>query len=655
MGPEVSSIPDSFDRPAARQILAHLEHVLCHRKFQAASQQTAFLRHIVEQTVAGKQDFIKEYVIGSEVFGRGSLFDPRVDPIVRSQARKLRTRLTLYYATDGKDDPIRIELPKGSYVPQFHFRDNFTEIATGEAAAVSRTESRLHHRGSLRRLRPRGISRKTLVGAAALIGLVLLSASLGWRNLQLLEQTTDLLAGPQNTIAVVPLRNLGGGGSEFIAEGLAHVLIEKLSRIQNLRVVARASALEFGGNGLSLREIGKRLNTQTVLGGTLTRDGDKIFVRVHLDRVSDGRRLWVGAFSDPALAESSTVKAVLGILQPDYKSDDVPAKVPQSNVYLLYLRGLYALNSDDPSGVDEAIRILEQVVTEDHEFAEGYAALAESYAISLRRSQLPALNLVARIKETTATALRLNPELGQANLALAIAYQYEFDWSAAEKAFKKGFASAPACALGRLWYGDYFAFSGRNEDFYSQARLVAQLDPASAVAQEALGEGLLGIRRYREAAEAFQRVLVLDPRFNKARRNLAVTHLVNGEPDKAIEELANIDPYSRDLSTETLLGYAYAAAGRVDQARSILNDFIGRYNRGPFPASAIAKLYTALGDKDRAFEWLDKAVDQHDLHIYLLWDHRFSPLRSDPRFPRLLQRLKLPRAGGPRVSPLDQL
>jgi tetratricopeptide (TPR) repeat protein len=470
--------------------------------------QRKFLRYAVEETTAGRGHLIKEYVIGVEGLEKGESFDPRLDPIVRTEARKLRARLAKYYATEGINDGLRIDFPKGSYAPSFR-----------HVPAVP-------------------------------------------------PQTDPPLAG------VVP---------EVQAALEAPVIAQpRPQRLWKIAAVILAAALVAS-------------------------------------------LLWVYAAGKREHAFARTA----------------PLLSSNRAAYQDYQRGRHFLNQFTPEGLNTAKGYFERAIAEDPAFARAYSALADSYVMAPQVLAAAPQEVISRAKEAANKALQLDRSLGEAHFDLAVCAEFEFDWTTSEREFKKGLELTPGSAIGHLWYAKFLALTGRKSEVLTHRRIAADLDPASPYALQAVAGYFSVMGRYDQAIELFQGALTIEPRFGLAHQGLGVAYLLKGMHSEAIAELKAANDLMRGPKRMALLGYAYGVAGERDEANRILNDFLVQFQQGPFPALSIAQVYIGLGDKDRAFEWLDKAVDQRDLDLTLQWDSPYEPLRADPRYVILLRRMKL--------------
>jgi len=649
--------PNELDSSIVREQLAK---ILASRTFRSAQGQRAFLRYTVEEVLAGRGTQIKEYLIGVEVFERGEAFDPRLDPIVRTQARKLRAKLDKYYETEGAQDALRVDFPKGAYVPSFR-----TLLASSpmlpsspipEPAAVSSPPPpRILSTGAAHSdVRNRWW--RTWWRAPAVSLLVVAFAGGAWAVLQLWRQGhVENRAGERgSSLLVMPFVNLGENrDDEFLSDGLAEDLIDSLRQISGLQVIAWNSAAKLKGRNTDVKQIAGTLRVGTVLEGSVHKSGDRLRITANLLDVASGYQLWSGIYDrespDMLAIKREIVQSmtnVLGlslpgrILTSQSKSRSKGA-LPNPGAYQSYLKGLYFWNKLTVPGLKTAIEYFEEAIATDPSFARAYVALADSYALAPQVDTAPPPEVVYRIKAAALKALELDSSLGQAHIDLAICAEYDFDWETAEREFQKGLALDPGNPVAHLWYAKLLALMGRKPEVLAQRLIAAQLDPVSPYTVQSVGGYFSVMGHYDEAIDHFENALALEPGFGLAHQGLGVAYLMKHEPGKAIEELQLANRLMRGPRRLGVLGYALGLSGRAKEAGKILQDLLDQSKREPVPASAIAHVYIGIGDNDRAFEWMSRAVDQKDLGLTLQWDSLYDSLRSDPRYTELLRRMKL--------------
>jgi TolB-like protein len=654
LNPE-NKVEESWPRPARsfsdEAIRVELENILGSRTFRAAQSQKKFLAYAVDQVLAGRAHLLKEYVIATEALGRTASFDPRLDPIVRTEARKLRARLDKYYTTEGSGDPLRVEFRKGSYVPSFHHAHRPDAEPPREAPEVHTQPVPHALEAPLLPDVPtnRAPSRRSgLLVSLAVLVLAVAGAIVFHLSPARFSDTT--LAANDASIAVLPLVNLSDNNQEFLSDGLTDELIDALKQVPGLQVVARTSAFRFKAKTFDFREIDQKLHVRAVLVGSVRNSENRLTVAVQLNNAENGYHLWSGSYErdsanigtiPPEIATAVTNVLGVGQVRAGGQSLGQAAVSPNSAAHEDYLRGLYFRNRYNADSLNKAIGYFKQAIAEDPSFAQAYAGLADCYAMARPVFATPPLEVVSKIKAAASKALELDAKLGDPHIDLAVSAEYEFDWAAAEREFKKGLALSPGNVEGHLWYAWYLALTGRKDEVLTERSIAARLDPVSPSAVESLGDYYSAVGRYDSAVQEFRSALAIEPNFGLAHQDLGDTYLLQGRCDNALDELRLANESMPGPRRMGDLGHAYAVCGHTTEARGILRDFLEEPRHGAIPAFAIAEIYMGLGDKDRAFPWLEKAIDERDLGMGLNWDGYFEPIRSDPRFNVLLRRMKL--------------
>jgi TolB-like protein/Tfp pilus assembly protein PilF len=562
--------------------------------------QRDFLRYAVSEKLHGRGHLLKEYSIGIAVFRKKESFDPRLDSIVRTEARKLRVRLAKYFESEGKDDPFRIQLPLGKYTPIF----------------------------------------SRALEAPATAALTPLS------NVMFRDR-------PPLRIAVLPFANRSAlRQDEFFSDGLTDELSHAFTRVRGLEVVARTSAFQFKGQLTDIREVGRRLNVQAVVEGSVRRTGNRVRILVQLDDAVNGHTVWSETY-DRKLSNlfevqreiSTTITGEVGVHFRGGKALNTMPTIRNAGIapriYEDYLQGCSFWNRHTIEGFEAAISCFEKAVTKEPRYARAHASLAFCYVmVPILKAVLPS-EFIPKVHAAASRALEAESSVGEAHIALALPLIHDYKWRAADEAFRRGLELCPSDAVGHAWYGTYLLSVGRAEEGLKEHRKVLELDPVAPPALNCLAQTLYYLRRNDEAAEQFRKALTLDPSFPRAHAGLGLTCLQNGSFVRGIAELELAQKLTPDLGrVKSDLAYAYAVSGHRDKAHEILNEFLGRFTPS-FPALMIAEIYIGLGDKDRAFEWLNRAIDQKDLAVFLKFDPMYDPLRSDLRFAALLKRTNL--------------
>jgi TolB-like protein/Flp pilus assembly protein TadD len=489
------------------------------------------------------------------------------------------------------------------------------------------------------------------VGAAvivAVLGVVLLGFNVrGWR-----ERVFGRAATPRiESLAVLPLENLmGDPKQEYFVDGMTEALIAELGQISSLRVISRTSVMRFKGTRPpgGLPEIARQLNADAVIEGSVLRGGDRVRITVQLIDARADRHLWAENYErdlrDILALQSEVAGAIAikiqGALAP--QEQERLAHTPPVNpaAQEAYLKGTY-LNQGTNEQRRKAREYFEQAVSIDPGYAPAYAGLADYYWAT---PELPAAVAMPEAKRYALKALDLDPSLVRAHTALAaVRYYGDWDWSAAEKEFKRALELNPSDADAHRMYSIYSSALGRGEEALAEIRRAQQLDPLSNLTQVTAGWTFYYARQYDRAVEQCRRIVESDPNSDGGYDCLGSAYLAKGLYEEAIAasqravSLSGSDP-ARVLG----LARAYALAGRKAEARKVLQEW-RRLSKGAYlPPCYFAAVYVALGENEQAFTWLEKAYRERD--IYLTWlkvDEALDPLRPDPRFHELLSRVGL--------------
>ena len=463
---------------SADSILQALEKISSSRTFRFAQGQRSFLDYIVREALAGRADRLNERSIGIAVFRKQEPFDPRLDAIVRVEARKLRARLAKYSEAEGQSDRIRFELPVGRYTPVF---------------------------------------------------------------------------------------------------------------LTNPTPVTRSSA-----------------------------------------------RLDVNAVIATLLQKQNVIRALKA---PD---GHAPDSAPDLRAYQDYLQGVYYWNRHRSEDLKEAAQFFRKATARDRGFARAYTNLAYAHLmIPVLKAVLPT-EFLGKARQAAAKALEVDPLAGEAHIARALPQVQEYQWREAGEEFRKGLELSPSDPYGHAWYGMYLAALGRMPDALREQERAQQLDPASPLTACCYGQTLYLARRHKEAERYFRGALALDPLLPRAHAGLGLASLHQGDLGNAIAELERAQALTRGLGrVNASLGFAYAAAGNRDRAQLILDELLHRFAPAQIPGLMVAEIYIGLGDREKAFQWLDTGIDQKDVTPFLTCDPLFDSLREDSRFSSLLKRTNL--------------
>jgi eukaryotic-like serine/threonine-protein kinase len=511
-------------------------------------------------------------------------------------------------------------------------------------------------RGDLEGLRrqtesERRSSARWLVAAgvlAFLIGLVSLFAYRTWTF------RAPAPAEPIRSLAVLPLENLSGNPDQkFFSEGVTDGLISRLTRMSKLRVISRASTMKYEETDKSVREIGRELKVQGVIEGSVMRLGDRVRIQVHLTDAPQDQQVWSATYersitdvqalqADAARDIASEIKLALN-RQEQARLSNVRAVNPEA--YELYLKGRYFWNKRDQPGVNKAIGYFQQAVAKDANFAEAYAGLADCYLMVPGFSIEPPRTILPKAKAAAEKAVQLDESLAEAHTSLAlIASHLEWNWTEAKKHYERALELNPNYATAHHWYGDaYLAPAGKLDDALTELRKAQELDPLSPIITADMGKNLILAGRYAEGIDLLRKTLELDPNFNQAHDRLWLAYVGTGNYQQATAELRQTQAHTSSSQYRANWAFLEAKIGSEGKARELLSQLLRESEQSYVNPNAIAAIYIALGERDQAFAWLEKACAlKHFELVALNLNRMYDPLRSDPRFADLVRRVGLP-------------
>jgi serine/threonine protein kinase/tetratricopeptide (TPR) repeat protein len=467
-------------------------------------------------------------------------------------------------------------------------------------------------------------------------------------------ESAPLSAAPDlRAIAVLPLVNASSDPeNEYFSDGMTDELITALSKVEGLHVASRTSAFALKGVREDVRALGARLNVSTVLEGTVRRAGNRLRITVQLTSVADGRTLWSERYdrelADVFAIQDEIARTIVTTLRSTLLRDlgDAPPMRYTANVraYQLYLRGRYWWNRRTQEAIAEGIKYFEQAIAEDPSYALAYTGLSDSYALYLDYRGAPVVEGMEKARTLARKALQLDESLAEAHTSLGwVTFIYDWDWVSAEREFSRAIELNPRYSVARQWYSWFLTAMGRAEAALGQGRLAAELDPASVSIRRSMGWLHYYARQPEAALEHLRRALAMDPTAEENHRLLGLAYMQLGKYDEAAaafrEAIAGSD--SRALATAGL-GQIAALRGRTDEARAVLDRLRQDAQQHYVSPVAFAMLHATLGDADDAFQWLDRAhADRRGWLTYLKVEPLLDELRTDPRFGRLLERMKL--------------
>jgi DNA-binding winged helix-turn-helix (wHTH) protein/TolB-like protein/Flp pilus assembly protein TadD len=461
-------------------------------------------------------------------------------------------------------------------------------------------------------------------------------------------------SAPIKSIAVLPFKPLVADvRNESLEMGMADTLIAKLSNFREINVRPISAVRKYADIEQDAVAAGREQKVDVVLDGQIQELDGKIRVTVRLVRVDDGAPLWANQFdekmTDIFAVQDSISERVAEALALKLSVDEhellTKRTTEDTEAYRLYLLGRYHLNRLTDDGFQKGRDYFQEAIDKDPNYAMAYAGLADAYnRLSGFNARSPEDGF-PRAKAAALKALELDNKLAEAHTSLgATELLYDWDWSAAEKEFKSAIEINQRNSDARQQYGYFLMIMGRFDEALAEMRQAQELDPLSLEKITSVGDVLYSRRQYDQAIKEYQKALEMDPNSGFAHWALGNAYVNNGMVDDAIVEYQKAIPLSGDSPDEPgSLACAYALSGKRRAALSVIDDLKERSKRRYISPTIIAFIYSRLGDKDQAFTWLDKAYKGRDfLLVYLKIDPTFDPLRSDPRFAELVQRVGFP-------------
>ena len=456
------------------------------------------------------------------------------------------------------------------------------------------------------------------------------------------------------SVAVLPFANDSADpDAEYLSDGITETLINNLSQIWNLRVVARSTVFRYEGKDIDPQKAGNDLHVRAVVSGRLLQRGSTLIIRAELMDVATGAQLWGGQYNRKAedvfalqddLSREISEKLRLQ-LTGDEKQRLTKRYTEDAEAYRLYLKGRYHWNKRSPEGLQKAVEYFRQALDKDPAYALAYAGLADTYAYLSFFNVVAPREAMPKAKTAAVKGLEIDKDLAEAHVSLGyVSFTYDGDWPAAGKHFEQALALNPAYSRAHTFYPFYLSSLGRSEEALEVARRALDFDPASPAVSHSLAVQLYFARQFDQAIDQAHNTLEMDANFAISYAVLGEVYLSKGMYREGLLALGKYSALSRSSATSlALLGYSHARLGERSQALRMIEELKAASKESFVPALFVALVYAGLEDKDQAFTWLEKAYEERFnrlayLKVEALWD----PLRSDPRFADLIRRVGIP-------------
>ncbi len=619
----MSSPPHDTPQPSPESVRKAVEVVVASAGFCNSERMVRFLRFVVQKTLSGAGGDIKEYTLGTEVFDRPSDFDPKIDTIVRVEARRLRRKLGEYYEGPGKGDAVRIDVPSPGYAPVF------VEIPTTRPAPLIADPKP--------RARRRTFGTKPWIWVVAAV-LVAAAWGLGSRNAKETQLTS---------VAVLPFANMSGDAAqEYFSDGFTEELIDRLTAIDGLRVAARTSAFEFKNKAQDIRQIAARLNVDAIVEGSVRRAGDTVRITAQLIRTGDGYHVWSKSWDrqgkDVLAIETDVATAVAESFRQTLRAERGNRGATSLEAHDLYLLGRHHWNTLEPPEIFKAIDYYQQAIARDPNYALAYSGLSEAYSYLIDLDAVPTREMAAKARAAAEKAIALDDTLAEAHTALGLMLMdAEWDMPGAEREFQRALELKPRFAYGIHWYGHFLENRGHFAEGCGEMKRAIALDPLAMMynldlamcfyKQRHYGEALAQTKRTRELGQDSPFLDVAD----------ALFALAAGDSAQALSAARKADAGLGSIpSSLSILAQAQGAAANLEGARLQLAKMKQAAAKGYVPAYAMAVAGYAAGDPEEGLRWLKRAVaDRNGALLWLGNTPMFDDARRDARAAAVLQQV----------------
>jgi eukaryotic-like serine/threonine-protein kinase len=456
-----------------------------------------------------------------------------------------------------------------------------------------------------------------------------------------------------HSLAVLPFINGNAdSGMQYVSDGITEGIINSLSRLPELKVLASGTVFQFHGETVDPRNVGKELGVDAVVTGRVIQQNDMLIVQVDLVNTSDGTQVWGERYSkrlsDMVQLESDISTSISDELRLKLTGQQKERlnrhNTENTEAYQLYLKGRFYWNKRSEDGFRKAVESFERAIDLDPEFALAYAGLADCYGLLSNWGFIPPKEGYVKAQEAETRALALDDELAEAHTSLAfISVNYNWNFPLAEKEYKRAIELNPNYATAHHWYSLYLSQMGRSEEAINEMQKALQIDPLSAIINSNLGYTYYLARRYDPAVDQLKRTLDLIPNFGLAYQYLGLSYVEKRMFSESLAFLEKANQASPEYHAfRASLASTLAKSGNLPEAEKYLQDLESTSRRRYVSPVDMAYVFAAMDRKDLAFELLEKAYSERsDLLVYMKVEPRYDPLRQDPRFDDLIRRIGL--------------
>lgn len=454
----------------------------------------------------------------------------------------------------------------------------------------------------------------------------------------------------ENSIAVLPFMDLSAQkDQEYFCDGLSEELINALTQIKTLKVVARTSAFSFKGKDLDIREIGEKLQVDTVLEGSVRRAGDRLRITAQLINVADGYHLWSERFDRDlvdifAVQDDITLNIVRNLKVEFLGETEAPvakSRTDNPECYEAYLKGRFHLHKLSPKDFDTALEYFQIALEKDPNFALAHTGIAFTWLVRALFGIVMPKDALPIAREAVQKALELDDSLAEAHELYADVYFYtDRDWDSAESRFQRAIECNPNAMSPHLFYGNLLDALKRHEEAEKEIKHAIELDPYNAISHAVYGGHFLFMRKYADAIAQYHKTFEIEPNFSMAHNGLWAACHQKGMYEEAFNEVKKYLNVLDDKEAVKTLEFGYKESGYTGAMRHLADKLAERSQTAYVQPTRVADLYACAGEKERALEWLEKAYEQQAPSLtWINVEPLYDILRDDPRFLALVKQM----------------
>ena len=486
--------------------------------------------------------------------------------------------------------------------------------------------------------------------ALAVIGLVVLAAAIIFTGLYLRGRNTPAAI---DSIAVLPFENQNHDpDTDYLSDGVTESIINSLTQLPNLKVIARSSVFRYKGKSTDPFTVGKELGVRAVLTGRIIQRGETVTISTELVDVRDNKQLWGEQYERQAADLMSLQRDIAGQIANNLRltiSGEARNRLTKHytdnpEAYQLYLKGRYYWNKRNAEALKKSVEYFQQAIEKDPSYALAYSGLADAYSLIPSYSGGTPQEYLPKAEVAARKSVELDDTLAEAHTSLAtLIGTFDWKWTESIKEFQRAIELNPNYATAHHWYSDGPLLAmGRLDEAIAEMKRAQELDPLSLIINAELGTSYIMARKYDKAIEQLRKTIEMDQSFYFAHWNLGEAYALTGNFDEAIKENQIAYRLSDDPGVLAFLGHAYVMSGKRAEALKTLQQMKQISQQRYVNAYAFAVVYAALGDKDQAFQWLEKSYQDHAPEIeQIKVDPTLDNLHTDPRFADLVKRMGL--------------